>query len=98
MKRKTFLALFASGAIAVGALAPAVALAHNAGHIDLPTGECVNVGGANEVLLPPPAQAPQTADGKLDLNPDVPGDNFGARFAVDQGNTPILRGHSEGCR
>ena len=69
---------------AILALSTSVALAHNAGHIHLPTGECVDVGS-----------------GKHAHNPDQqdkipgPGDQYGARWAAEQGNTPIWPRHCD---
>jgi hypothetical protein len=83
-------------ALLVAALAlalPASALGHNAGHIILPSGECLEVGSNKEAPLVP-EQNPNRLDstGQLDLIPG-PGDQYGARFAADQGNTPILPGN-----
>ncbi len=74
-------------------LVPAPALAHNAAHQILPMGECQNSGAGNTVHLPPRSSSPhKDSDGTLDLIPG-PGDQFGARFAVTRGDTPLLAGH-----
>jgi hypothetical protein len=72
--------------IATVILLPAGALGHNAGHIILPSGECLDVGSNKE--------APLVGQDKtqLDLIPG-PGDQYGARYAAVQGNTPILPGN-----
>lgn len=83
-----------SGALALGisaaALFPAAASAHNAGHIFLPSGECVEVGGGNSVTLPDAAGAYTNAAGERDLIPGTPGDEIGARFAAEQGTSRVL--------
>jgi hypothetical protein len=68
------------------------ASAHNAGHIVLPDGSCLEVGSNKEA---PIVAAPAPGDlvtGQLDLIPG-PRDQYGARFAANQGNTPILPGN-----
>ena len=75
------------------AAVPGPAEAHNAGHIILPSGECLNVGAGNSVLLPPSAQANTNGNGELDLKPGTSGDEFGARWAAEQGNSRMLPGH-----
>jgi hypothetical protein len=67
--------------------------AHNAGHIILPDGTCKNVGSQKDAPYVPAANPHQNSDGQLDLIPGA-GDQYGARYAADQGNTPILPG---GC-
>ena len=69
--------------------------AHNAGHIHLPTGECVNVGSAKHgPTVNPAAPNIKNADGThtLDLIPGS-GDQYGARYAATQGKTPIEARH-----
>ncbi len=61
-----------------------VVLAHNAGHIHLPNGECVDVGSGNH--------APTD---NQDKDPNQRGDQYGARYAADQGNTPIYPRHCD---
>jgi hypothetical protein len=56
-------------------IATTVVLAHNAGHIHLSDGTCVDVGS-----------------GKHNTHVDLiagPGDQYGTRYAAEQGNTPI---------
>ena len=90
MKRTmVFTAALAAGLTAV-AILPISASAHNAGHIILPSGECLNVGGNNSVSLPDSAQAYTNANGERDLIPGTPGDEIGARFAAEQGNSRVL--------
>jgi hypothetical protein len=71
------------------------AWAHNAGHNILPSGECLNVGSLTVAPLVPAANPNRNDLGQLDLIED-PGfdtrDQYGARFAAIQGNTPILPG------
>jgi len=66
-----------------------VAQAHNAGHVFLPSGACVDVGSGKEAPLVPASNPNRNLQGQLDLIPGS-GDQYGARFAADQGNTPIL--------
>jgi len=58
-------------------LGGSVALAHNAAHIHLPTGECRDVGGGK----PAPNEHADQDPGESDP--------YGARHGADQGNTPI---------
>jgi hypothetical protein len=77
------LAALASAASVAAALAVSPAVAHNAGHVVLPSGECLEIGSFKE------------SPGDLDLipeSPDPPFDEYGASFAASQGNTPILPG------
>jgi hypothetical protein len=70
--------------------------AHNAGHIILPDGQCLDVGSGS---IHPDRGAPIVGDGnphqneagQLDLIPG-PGDQYGARFAAEQGNSAVLPG------
>jgi hypothetical protein len=69
-------------------LVPVVATAHNAGHLFLPDGTCVEVGSFREAPLVGP-------DGtQLDLVPETPRDEFGASFVGVTRDTPIFAG---GC-
>lgn len=82
----------------VAAVAASSASAHNAGHIFLPDGTCLNVGSFKDAPLVGQG-APQDALGELDLIYDPKNgldtsDQYGARYAADQGNTPTLPG---GC-
>jgi hypothetical protein len=90
-RERADLALLA--AMIVAAVASASASAHNAGHIFLPDGSCLNVGSFKDAPLVGRG-APQDALGELDLEPGQgtvdTSDQYGARYAADQGNTPIL--------
>jgi hypothetical protein len=68
-------------------LTPA-ALAHNAGHVVLPDGSCLEIGSFKSVLLGPDKTT------ELDLIPSTPAphDEIGTSFAAFQGSTPILPG------
>jgi hypothetical protein len=68
-----------------------VAFAHNAGHIILPDGQCMNVGSLKDAPVVGDGNPNQLSNGQLDLIPG-PGDQYGARFAADQGNSAILPG------
>jgi hypothetical protein len=68
---------------AASVLGAVPAAAHNAGHIFLPSGACVEMGSFKE------------SPGDLDLipeTPDPPFDEYGASFAAFQGSTPIIAG------
>jgi hypothetical protein len=60
------------------------AMAHNAGHIHLPTGECVDVGSGKH------AHNPEQQD-----HIPGPGDQYGTRYAAELGNTPIWARHCD---
>jgi hypothetical protein len=63
------------------------ASAHNAAHIILPDGTCLNVGSGKEAPLVPEQNPNRLAStGQLDLVPG-PGDQYGARFAANQSPT-----------
>jgi len=68
---------------------PAVAAAHNVGHIFLPDGSCLEIGSVKEAPL-------VGKDGtQLDLVPGTanpPRDEYGTSFVGYWGNTPILPG------
>lgn len=87
MNKKLVLSALGVG-LSAALILPIPASAHNAGHVILPSGDCVNVGG-NSVQLPETAHAPTTPKGELDLIPG-PGDQFGARFAAEQGQSRVL--------
>lgn len=79
-------------AVTVAAVGAPSALAHNAGHIILPNGTCLEVGSNKEA---PDVGEPAPGDlttGQLDLIPGS-GDQYGARFAATRGNTPVLPGN-----
>ena len=65
------------------ALTGTVVMAHNAGHIHLPNGECVDVGSGKHGPTPNQDKIPG------------PDDQYGARWAAEQGNTPIYPRHCD---
>ena len=80
----------------VAAVGASSAAAHNAGHIFL-DGRCLEVGSNNEAPVVGQG-APQNALGQLDLIYDPRNgvdlsDQYGARWAAINGNTPILPGN-----
>jgi hypothetical protein len=82
------------GAIVAAAVLPAApATAHNAGCVQKGTGEWVFVGSGNDGPFVPeqnPNRNTTTDPGRLDLIPG-PGDQYGARYAADQGNSAVER-------
>jgi hypothetical protein len=76
-------------ALAAVLAVPAVATAHNAGHIFFPDGRCLEVGSFRDAPLVGP-------DGtQLDLVPQTPNpprDEYGVSFVGYWGRTPILPG------
>jgi hypothetical protein len=93
IKRKLFILALVL-AIASSLLLVGIASAHNAGHIILKDGTCVNVGSSKEspdVSDSNPNLNTTTDPGQLDLIPG-PGDQYGARFAADQGKSRVLPG------
>ncbi|HYZ89608.1 MAG TPA: hypothetical protein VE620_09960 [Myxococcales bacterium] len=74
------------------AFAAAPASGHNAGHIILPDGTCLDVGSNKEAPVVAAPAPGNLATGQLDLIPGS-GDQYGARFAATRGNTPILPGN-----
>ena len=99
MKRiKLFVvAIAVAAALASQLLILSTASAHNAGHVILPSGECMNVGSLKEAPYVPAANPNRSDNGQLDLFADPKNgtdttDQYGARYAADQGNTPILPG------
>lgn len=61
--------------------------AHNAGHLHVPTGACIDVGSGKHHTNP-----------RVDRYPATSGDEYGARWAADQGNTPIYQRHCDDPR
>ena len=92
MRRLTYFGATVACALALNA---APATAHNAGCVQAGNGEWVFV-GSNESAPLVPEQNPHyhaAADadqGRLDLQ-EGPGDQYGARFAADQGNSAVER-------
>jgi hypothetical protein len=84
------LALLAAAVAALAAAAPGSA--HNAGHVILSDGRCIDVGSglnAPYVSTSNPHVNTTTDPGRLDLEPGS-GDQYGARFAADQGQSAVL--------
>lgn len=83
------IAMLAGLVAALAAAAPVSA--HNAGHVVLPDGSCIDVGsGKNAPYVSPnnPHVNATTDPGRLDLEPGS-GDQYGARFAADQGGSAL---------
>jgi hypothetical protein len=90
-----------AGVIGIQTMSGGVALAHNAGHIILPDGTCHNVGSGKDAPYvsennphyhePDPNDPNDPNVGRLDLK-DGPGDQYGARYAADQGNSRVRPG------
>lgn len=84
MQRKVWIACLA-GVFGL----PALAAAHNLGHVFQPDGTCVEIGSARE--------APLVGKDRLQLDlvpatPNPPRDEFGVSFVGYWGQTPILPG------
>jgi hypothetical protein len=79
-------------AAVVAAIGVPSALAHNAGHIVLPDGSCLDVGSNKEAPVVAASAPGDLATGQLDLIPGA-GDQYGARYAATRGKTPILPGN-----
>lgn len=93
LKRRLFVIALAL-AIAASLLVVGIASAHNSGHIVFPDGTCLNVGSLKEapfVSESNPHLNTTTDPGRLDLIPGR-GDQYGARFAAEQGNSRIEPG------
>lgn len=87
--------VLAGAAAALALLAAAPAGAHNAGCVQTGNGKWVFVGSNKEAPLVPEQNPNRNAGtGQLDLQPG-PGDQYGARFAVDQGNSAVQ--HPRNC-
>jgi hypothetical protein len=85
MKRKrTITSIAVAVIVALQLLGSSITLAHNAGHFFL-KGRCITLGS----LKPGPFVGPNKE--QLDLI-EGPGDQFGVRYAADQGLTPVLPG------
>jgi hypothetical protein len=83
---RRLLVLLVAIAVFVGFTA-ASATAHNAGHIFLRTGQCLEIGSLKE--------SPHGLD-LIPESPNPPFDEYGASFAAFQGNTPIFPGPCPG--
>ena len=72
--------------IVLAFLGASPASAHNAGYVITGARTCQEVGSGEEAPLVPESNPNRNADtGQLDLIPG-PGDQYGARFAADQGS------------
>lgn len=85
MKRIKQIVIVLTVALVIGVLVipNAVAWAHNAGHIHVPNGKCVDVGSGKH--------APTENQDKI----PGPGDQYGARWAAELANTPIWPRHCD---
>ena len=90
MNKKLLFTVTLGAGLSAAALFPVSASAHNAGHVILPSGECLNVGSNKSVVLPASAAAYTNGSGERDLIPGTTGDEIGARFAAEQGNSRVL--------
>lgn len=91
MRKRLSIAAAVSSLVALS-LAAGPAGAHNAAHFFLPDGTCVDVGSSREAPIVGAGNPNQLPNGQLDLIPGS-GDQYGARYAADQGNTPLLLGN-----
>ncbi|HWQ22819.1 MAG TPA: hypothetical protein VNK94_01785 [Gaiellaceae bacterium] len=83
--------MLAGAAAALALLAASPAGAHNAGCVQTGNGKWVFVGSNKEAPLVPEQNPNRNAEtGQLDLQPGR-GDQYGARFAADQGNSAVER-------
>jgi hypothetical protein len=97
-KEHTMRRLIIFGALVVATIASAAtpATAHNAGCVQTGNGDWVFV-GSNKSGPFVPEQNPNRNTtsgsdfGRLDLQPEGPGDQYGARHAADQGNAAVER-------
>jgi hypothetical protein len=92
MRKLTYLGATITCALALSATPAA---AHNAGCVQTGNGEWVFVGSNNRGPLVPEQNpnhhaAPDADQGRLDLQAG-PGDQYGARFAADQGSSAVER-------
>ncbi len=95
MTKRLSIAAAISGLAALS-LAAGPAGAHNAAHIIFPDGTCLEVGSFKDAPIVGagnPNQSPGSDNepGQLDLIPGN-GDQYGARYAADQGNSRLLPG------
>ena len=90
MKNKNRLMIALVIALLVSLMSFSAAFAHNAGHIMI-DGQCINVGSLKEAPTVGDGNPNQLSNGQLDLIPGS-GDQYGARFAADQGASAVLPG------
>jgi len=90
MKNKNRLMIAVVIAWLVSLMSFSLAFAHNAGHIMI-NGQCINVGSLKEAPIVGDGNPNQLSNGQLDLIPG-PGDQYGARFAANQGQSRVEPG------
>lgn len=86
----TFRLMLAAALLATVVLTASPASAHNAGCVQTGTGDYVFVGSNKEAPLVPEQNPKRNEEGQLDLIAG-PGDQYGARFAADQGSSAVER-------
>jgi hypothetical protein len=92
--RRLIVGVLVAAAVVIASTAPAAA--HNAGCVQTGNGDWVFV-GSNKSGPFVPEQNPNRNTtpggdfGRLDLQPEGPGDQYGARHAADQGNSAVQR-------
>jgi hypothetical protein len=91
MKYKNRIVLAVLITVLASLMIVSVASAHNAGCIILADGQYLNVGSSKDAPVVGDGNPHQLSNGQLDLIPG-PGDQYGARFAADQGNSAVLPG------
>ena len=91
MKNKKPLLIALLITLLVSLMSVSLASAHNSGHIILPDGQCLNVGSLKEAPTVGDGNPHQLANSQLDLIPGS-GDQYGARFAANQGYSAVLPG------
>ncbi len=96
------LILFGTAIACAFALSTAPATAHNAGCVQTGNGEWVFVGSNKSAPFVPEQNphyhaAPDADQGRLDLQ-EGPGDQYGARFAADQGKSAVERPSPTRCQ
>ena len=92
MRTRLVCAIVGTAALAFGA-SPAVG--HNAGCVQTGNGQWISVGSGKSAPFVPDQnpnrnELPGADFGRLDLQPG-PGDQFGARYAADQGSSAVQR-------
>jgi hypothetical protein len=91
MKHKNRLLIALMITLLATAMTVSAAFAHNAGCIVLPDASYQSVGSLKEAPVVGAGNPNQLSNGQLDLIPGS-GDQYGARFAADQGNSAVLPG------